>query len=156
MFDKLIEIISRFWKDLLPFVIVEQWNEAIHLRFGLFLRTLKPGIHFKIPLLDSIIHANKRPGLNINNFQKYFKFNTDALMKKQGAYLPKGQAWGLGLIGGLLVLFSLLRLSVSRQLYTIVQAFFNNRVFFTPLPNKLLTLNMCVFTCELSYFLFFL
>lgn len=80
------------------------------------------------PLLDSIIHANKRPGLNIHNFQKYFKFNTDALMKKQGAYLPKGEAWGLGLIGGLLVLFSLLRLSVSRQLYTIVQAFFNNRV----------------------------
>lgn len=58
MFDKLIEIISRFWKDLLPFVIVEQWNEAIHLRFGLYIRTLKPGIYFKIPLLDSIIETS--------------------------------------------------------------------------------------------------
>ncbi len=57
MFDKFLEFISRFWKDLLPFVIIEQWNSALHLRFGIFRRTLKPGIYFKIPFLDSIIET---------------------------------------------------------------------------------------------------
>lgn len=57
MFDKLIEIISRFWRDLMPFVIIEQWNEAIHLRFGKYHRNLKPGIWVKIPLLDSTIET---------------------------------------------------------------------------------------------------
>ncbi len=57
MFDKLIEIINRFWKDLLPFVIIEEWNEAIHLRFGLYNKNLKPGIHFKFPMIDGIIET---------------------------------------------------------------------------------------------------
>lgn len=57
MFDKVLEFISRFWKDLLPFVIIEQWNSALHLRFGIFRRTLRPGIYFKIPFLDSIIET---------------------------------------------------------------------------------------------------
>jgi membrane protease subunit HflC len=57
MFDKFLEFISRFWKDLLPFVIIEQWNSALHLRFGIFRRTLRPGIYFKIPFLDSIIET---------------------------------------------------------------------------------------------------
>ena len=54
MFDKIIEFIIRFWKDLLPFVIVEQWNEALILRFGKFKKLIKPGIHFKIPFFDSV------------------------------------------------------------------------------------------------------
>jgi regulator of protease activity HflC (stomatin/prohibitin superfamily) len=54
MFDKIIEFIIRFWKDLLPFVIVEHWNEALILRFGIFKKLLKPGIHFKIPFFDSV------------------------------------------------------------------------------------------------------
>ena len=57
MFDKLIEILSRFWRDLMPFVIIEQWNEAIHLRYGIYKRILKPGIWIKLPLLDSIIET---------------------------------------------------------------------------------------------------
>lgn len=55
MFDKLIEFLIRFGKDCLPFVIVEQWNEAIMLRFGkLRKNVLKPGIHLKLPFFDSI------------------------------------------------------------------------------------------------------
>jgi regulator of protease activity HflC (stomatin/prohibitin superfamily) len=57
MFDKLIEIITRFWNDILPFIIVEQWNEAIHLRLGKYHRTLKAGIWIKIPFFDSIIET---------------------------------------------------------------------------------------------------
>jgi membrane protease subunit HflK len=54
MFDKLIEQVIKFAKDIFPFVIVEEWNEAVVLRFGKFSRVLKPGIHFKIPFFDSI------------------------------------------------------------------------------------------------------
>ena len=34
MFDKLIDFIISIGKDFLPYIIVEQWNEAILLRFG--------------------------------------------------------------------------------------------------------------------------
>jgi len=57
MFDKLIDVLIRFGKDLLPMVIVEEWNGAVRLRIGVFNKTLKPGIHFKIPFLDSIIEC---------------------------------------------------------------------------------------------------
>jgi len=57
MFDKLIDFLIQFGKDLLPFVIVEQWNEAVHLRFGKYIAVRKPGLHFKLPFLDSIIET---------------------------------------------------------------------------------------------------
>ena len=57
MFDKLIEVLIRFGMDLLPVVIIEEWNGAVRLRFGIFNKILKPGIHFKIPLVDSIIEC---------------------------------------------------------------------------------------------------
>lgn len=57
MFDKLIDFLIQFGKDLLPFVIVEQWNGAVHLRFGKFLSVRNPGIHLKLPFFDSIIET---------------------------------------------------------------------------------------------------
>jgi len=57
MFDKLIDFLIQFGKDLLPFVIVEQWNEAVHLRFGKYIAVRKPGIHFKLPFMDGIIET---------------------------------------------------------------------------------------------------
>jgi len=58
MFDKLIDFIISIGKDFLPYIIVEQWNEAIMLRCGkLQQKVLKPGIHFKIPFLDSVWEA---------------------------------------------------------------------------------------------------
>ena len=57
MFDKLVDLLVRFSMDILPFVIVEQWNGAVQLRYGKFIRVLYPGIHFKIPFFDSIIEC---------------------------------------------------------------------------------------------------
>ena len=57
MFDKLIDFLIQFGKELLPFVIVEQWNEAVHLRFGKYISVRKPGIHFKFPFVDGIIET---------------------------------------------------------------------------------------------------
>lgn len=55
MFDKLIEVIITFIHDILPFKIVDQWEEGVHLRFGKFKRTVKPGLRWKISFFDQII-----------------------------------------------------------------------------------------------------
>jgi regulator of protease activity HflC (stomatin/prohibitin superfamily) len=57
MFDKLVDLLVRFSMDILPFVIVEQWNGAVQLRYGKFIKVLSPGIHFKIPFFDSIVEC---------------------------------------------------------------------------------------------------
>lgn len=57
MFDRLIDFIITIGKDALPFVIIEQWSEAVHLRFGKFYRVITPGVYFKIPFMDSIVET---------------------------------------------------------------------------------------------------
>ena len=54
MFDKLIEFLIKLGKDVLLWVVIEEWNQAVLLRFGKFVKVLKPGIHFKIPFFDSV------------------------------------------------------------------------------------------------------
>lgn len=57
MLDKLVDLLVSLGRELLPFVIIEQWNGAVQLRFGKFIKVLYPGIHFKIPFFDSIIEC---------------------------------------------------------------------------------------------------
>ena len=57
MLDKLVEFITRFSYQLTPWVIIEEWNGAVHLRFGKWIQTLRPGFHFKVPFFDSIIEC---------------------------------------------------------------------------------------------------
>ena len=57
MFDKLVDFLTRFGNQAMPWVIVEEWNGAVHLRFGKWIETLEPGLHFKIPFFDSIIEC---------------------------------------------------------------------------------------------------
>ena len=55
MFDKLIEIITHWWLQLTPVIIIRDYEEAVLLRFGKFKSVLKPGMHVKIPLFDEVI-----------------------------------------------------------------------------------------------------
>ena len=55
MFDKLIEIITNWWLQLTPIIIIRDYEEAVLLRFGRFKAVFKPGMHFKIPLFDEVI-----------------------------------------------------------------------------------------------------
>lgn len=57
MLDKLVDLLVRFGRDMLPFVIIEQWNGAVQLRLGKWVRDLSGGIYFKIPFFDSIIET---------------------------------------------------------------------------------------------------
>ena len=58
MFDKLIEILSHWWLQIVPFVIVRDYEEAVLLRFGKFKKLLKPGLHLKLPLFDEVIEQH--------------------------------------------------------------------------------------------------
>jgi regulator of protease activity HflC (stomatin/prohibitin superfamily) len=57
MLDRLVDLLVRFGMDMLPFVIIEQWNSAVQLRYGKFIKVLYPGIHFKIPFFDSVMEC---------------------------------------------------------------------------------------------------
>jgi len=57
MFDKLVALIERFGYQLMPWVIIEEWNEGVQLRYGKFIKVLYPGMHFKIPFFDSVIEC---------------------------------------------------------------------------------------------------
>ncbi len=54
MFDKLIALIQQFINELVPFFIIDEWDEGIVLRAGRYRRVVKAGFYFKIPFLDSI------------------------------------------------------------------------------------------------------
>ena len=57
MFDKLVALIARFGYQLMPWVIIEEWNAGVHLRYGRYINTLNSGVHFKIPFFDNIIEC---------------------------------------------------------------------------------------------------
>ena len=57
MFDKLVQLIERFGYQLMPYVIIEEWNAGVHLRYGKWIKTLYAGIHFKIPFFDNVIET---------------------------------------------------------------------------------------------------
>lgn len=52
MFDRLIDLISNWIEQLLPFFIIREYEEAVVLRFGKFHRVAKPGFHWRIPFID--------------------------------------------------------------------------------------------------------
>jgi regulator of protease activity HflC (stomatin/prohibitin superfamily) len=55
MFDKLVELLTNWWIEIKPIVIIRDYEEAVLLRFGIFKGVLKPGLHFKIPMFDEVI-----------------------------------------------------------------------------------------------------
>jgi regulator of protease activity HflC (stomatin/prohibitin superfamily) len=55
MFDKLVEIITSLWGQIIPITIIPHYQEAVLLRLGKFKAVLKPGLHWKIPFFDEVI-----------------------------------------------------------------------------------------------------
>lgn len=58
MFDKLIDFLISWIEQVLPVVIIPSYEEGVLLRFGKFKKVLRPGIHFKIPFGDEILHQH--------------------------------------------------------------------------------------------------
>jgi hypothetical protein len=78
-------------------------------------------------IMDSIIKANTVGRSNlINRYKDYVSIPRSKY--KFGKPLPKGQLWVLGVVASLLLLFAVLKVSFTKQLQTIIQSFFSNRV----------------------------
>jgi hypothetical protein len=78
-------------------------------------------------IMDSILRANTVGRSNLVNRYKDF-VSTPRSKYKFGKTLPKGQLWVLGVVTALLLLFAILKVYFTKQLQTIIQSFFSNRV----------------------------
>ena len=60
--DKLLEWIEKIWLWLIPWVVVDHYEQAVVLRFGNFARVLTPGFHLVWPVgVEDIITENIKP-----------------------------------------------------------------------------------------------
>jgi hypothetical protein len=82
----------------------------------------------KTMIMDSILKANvySRPR-NEPWYVMHGRKKTES-MYKIGTPVPKGEVWVLGFMFGMLIIFGILRISFSKQLTTIIHAFYSNRV----------------------------
>ena len=55
MFDRLIDVITEWWAYLMPAIIIPNYEEAVLLRNGKFIKVLGPGFHVKLPIFDEVI-----------------------------------------------------------------------------------------------------
>ena len=55
MIDRLIDLIVQIWSHIVFFIIVPEYEEGVMLRFGKFNKILKPGFHWKNPVIDTAI-----------------------------------------------------------------------------------------------------
>ena len=79
-------------------------------------------------IIDSILKAQVYGRSGLYTRYKDFKTSEKINLYRTGTPVPKGNLWVLGVITLLLVLFASLKLSFSKQLQTIVQSFFSNRI----------------------------
>lgn len=57
MWDKLLEVLSNIWNDLLPFAVLNPYIGGVQIRMGKPLRVLEGGSwYWKIPYVDYILH----------------------------------------------------------------------------------------------------
>ncbi len=61
MLDKLIEFLTGFIGEMKPYIIIEHYNRGVRLRLGKLSKVLEPGIHFKIPCIDTCIEITVKP-----------------------------------------------------------------------------------------------
>ena len=55
MLNKLIDVIINFWRDVMPVFIINEYQRGVFLHCGKFVKTLEPGLHFKIPFIQDYI-----------------------------------------------------------------------------------------------------
>jgi regulator of protease activity HflC (stomatin/prohibitin superfamily) len=55
MFERIFDFIAGFWNVLRPWVVVNDYEGGVILRFGRYHRELKPGLHWKLPVADAAV-----------------------------------------------------------------------------------------------------
>lgn len=55
MFERIFDFIAGFWNVLRPWIVVNDFEGGVILRFGRFYRELTPGLHWKLPIADAAL-----------------------------------------------------------------------------------------------------
>ena len=66
--EALLNWLLGIWEELVPWEIIAPWDEGIRVRFGKYIKVLKPGMHLSLPWIDEIQTINvKLQAVNIPN-----------------------------------------------------------------------------------------
>lgn len=49
MFDRIFDFLEKVWEWLIPWVVIDAYEEGIILQLGIFRRVIKPGLRFMLP-----------------------------------------------------------------------------------------------------------
>jgi hypothetical protein len=82
----------------------------------------------KTMIMDSIMKANVYSRRKNEPWYILHGRKKTESMYKIGKPVPKGEVWVLAFMLGMLIIFAILRISFSKQLTTIIHAFYSNRV----------------------------
>ncbi len=55
MFERLIDLLLGFYEQVIPFVVVAQYEDGVILRLGIFHRRAHAGLNFKIPFVEDVL-----------------------------------------------------------------------------------------------------
>ena len=66
--EALLDWLLDIWDELIPFVVIEPWDEGLRVRLGKHTKILKPGVHLSLPWIDVVETMNvKRQAVNLPN-----------------------------------------------------------------------------------------
>jgi regulator of protease activity HflC (stomatin/prohibitin superfamily) len=83
MFDRVIDLLLQWIGFFIPFVVIDQFEEAVVLRFGVMHRKLMPGFHWVIPFeVERVIADNVVP--------RTMNLGAQSLTTKDGAQIVLG------------------------------------------------------------------
>ena len=55
MFERILDFLATSWDVLRPWVVINDFEGGVVLRFGRYHRELIPGLHWKLPIADSTV-----------------------------------------------------------------------------------------------------
>ena len=55
MLEVIRDLILAIWNEMKPFIVINEYEEAVVLRFGVFKKSIQKGIYFKIPFVDEVM-----------------------------------------------------------------------------------------------------
>lgn len=61
MLERLIDFVQQIFISLLPWAIVEPYQQAVLTRLGKFNRVLEPGFHWRLPFFDVVLADHVTP-----------------------------------------------------------------------------------------------
>lgn len=83
MFDRIIDLLLQWVGWFIPFVVVDQFERAVVLRFGKHVRTLEPGFHWIWPFeIERVIADNVVP--------RTVNLSAQSLVTKDGRFVVLG------------------------------------------------------------------